>query len=298
MFCHDVLLGLPGRRARGAPALSRARADKPRGDAGRPEARAARVKFLPSFRNFPPAPADRLARCRSALRQARRAQSADTARQHFQLVPAITRARASNRISSPHTAKMAFDAARDAKELRDAMKGQRKSFLPSLASQESCIWPDCAPTAQPPLLLPQAWARTRMSSSGSSPSAQPPRSRLANGGVNGVLPREGVRGAPPARAGANWMFRLDAWRPRGPRTAARRSGARLTRRCPRPQAIRAAFKQEYGKDLIETVRSEVGGILESALAALLYTPSECAARAGTLPPAPAASHAMAAPARR
>jgi hypothetical protein len=40
------------------------------------------------------------------------------------------------------------------------------------------------------------------------------------------------------------------------------------------QAIRAAFKKEYGKDIIAEVRSEVGGILESALAALLYTPAE------------------------
>jgi hypothetical protein len=53
----------------------------------------------------------------------------------------------------------------------------------------------------------------------------------------------------------------------------------MPRQTRNPQAIRAAFKQEYNKDVIETVRSEVGGILESALAALLYTPSECAAAA-------------------
>ena len=41
-----------------------------------------------------------------------------------------------------------------------------------------------------------------------------------------------------------------------------------------PQEIRAAFKSEYGKDLIDTVRSELGGILESSVAGLLYTPAE------------------------
>ena len=40
------------------------------------------------------------------------------------------------------------------------------------------------------------------------------------------------------------------------------------------QAIKAAFKSEYGKDLIDVVRSEVGGTLETAIAGLLYAPAE------------------------